>query len=124
MNMFYGASHAIFQRAQELRSTMTTAEEILWNVLGINNWKLKFRRQHPVANYVVDFYCHRIKLVIELDGAIHEVEEVKRHDTHRERHLKEFGLTVLRFKNVDVLNDTNGVLRTVEHAIEERSSSL
>src|SRR6185369_13752956 len=71
MNMFYGANHAIFQRAQELRSTMTTAEEILWNVLRINNWKLKFRRQHPVANYVVDFYCHRIRLVIELDGAIH-----------------------------------------------------
>ena len=123
MDMFYGANHAIFQRAQELRSTMTTAEEILWNVLRINNRKLKFRRQHPVGNYVVDFYCHRIKLIIELDGAIHEVEEVKRHDTNRERHLKEFGLRVLRFKNADVLNDTNGVLRTIEHAIEELSSS-
>ena len=57
-------------------------------------------------------------------ASIHEVEEVKRHDTHRERHLKELGLTVLRFKNADVLNDTNGVLRTIEHAIEELSGSL
>jgi cyclase len=66
--MFYGAGNLIFQCATELRSTMAASEEILWKDLHINEWKLKFRRQHPVANYVVDFYCHAIKLVIELDG--------------------------------------------------------
>jgi len=98
-NMFYGASHLIFQKAEELRNRMTPAEEILWKHIHINEWKLKFRRQHPIANYVADFYCHGIKLVIELDGGIHEVEEVKLYDETRENHLKELGLTILRFKN-------------------------
>ena len=76
-NMFYGASHLIFKRAEELRNRMTSAEEILWKHIHINEWKLKFRRQHPIWNYVVDFYCHGIKLVIELDGGIHDAEDVK-----------------------------------------------
>jgi cyclase len=57
-NMYYGASNLIFERAKELRNSMTAAEQILWNQLHINEWKLKFRRQHPIANYIVDFYCH------------------------------------------------------------------
>jgi cyclase len=104
-NMFYGASNLIFQRAEELRNTMTPAEEILWKEIHINEWKLKFRRQHPIALYVVDFYCHALKLVIELDGSVHDDGEVKRNDTKREQHLKELGLTVLRFKNEDVFKN-------------------
>ena len=77
-NMFYGASSEIFKRAGELRNKMTQAEEVLWKAIHINEWKLKFRRQHPVSRYIVDFYCHPIKLVIELDGGIHELAEIKR----------------------------------------------
>jgi len=99
MNMYYGASNFIFQRAEELRNTMTSAEVIIWKAIHINEWKLKFRRQHPIANYVVDFYCHALKLVIEIDGSIHEVDEVKRNDEYRQQHLKELGLQVLRFSN-------------------------
>ena len=77
-NMYYGASSLIFQKAEELRNRMTPAEEILWNAIHINEWKLKFRSQHPIANYVVDFYCHANKLVIEIDGSIHDEEEVKK----------------------------------------------
>jgi len=100
-NMFYGASHLIFQKAEELRNRMTPAEEVLWKHIHINEWKLKFRRQHPIANYVVDFYCHGIKLVVELDGGIHEAEDVKKYDAERENHLKELGLMFydLKMKN-------------------------
>jgi cyclase len=101
-NMFYGASHLIFQKAEELRNSMTVAEEMLWKHIHINEWHLKFRRQHPISNYVVDFYCHSVKLVIELDGGIHNTEEVKKYDEARENQLKDFGLTVLRFKNEEI----------------------
>jgi acetylglutamate kinase len=116
-NMFYGASHLIFQKAEELRNRMTPAEEILWKYIHINEWKLKFRRQHPIANYVADFYCHGIKLVIELDGGIHEHEEVKRYDETRENHLKELGLTILRFKNEEIFKNKKSVLEKIAETI-------
>lgn len=116
-NMYYGASHLIFEKAEELRNRTTSAEEILWKHIHINKWKLKFRRQHPIWNYVADFYCHGIKLVIELDGGIHEIEDVKRNDETRENYLKELGLTVLRFKNEEVYNNINVVLEKISNTI-------
>lgn len=122
MNMYYGASNIIFQKAEELRNRMTAAEEVLWNHIHINEWKLKFRRQHPVSNYVVDFYCHAIKLVIELDGGIHEVEDVKRYDAEREENLKGLGLTVIRFKNEEVLKQIKTVLKRISELIMKPAS--
>lgn len=116
-NMFFGANAEIFRRAEELRNRMTYAEEILWNALHINEWHLKFRRQHPLANYIVDFYCHEAKLVIELDGNIHEEEEIKKNDAAREAHLKDFNLTVLRFKNEEVINNTKAVVTKIKETI-------
>jgi acetylglutamate kinase len=118
-NMFYGASSFVFQRAEELRNRMTPSEEILWKSIHINEWKLRFRRQHPIANWVVDFYCHAVKLVIEVDGDIHEAEDVKRNDEEREKYLKNLGLTVLRFKNNDVFKNKNGVLAKISETISE-----
>lgn len=117
--MYYGASNLIFQRATELRAIMTPAEEILWNAIHINEWKLKFRRQHPIASYIVDFYCHSNKLVIEIDGLIHEEEEVKNNDTYREEHLRDLGLTVLRFKNEEVLKNKQTVLNIIYRTISD-----
>jgi len=116
-NMFYGASSFVFQRAEELRNRMTPSEEILWKSIHINEWKLKFRRQHPIANWVVDFYCHPIKLVIEVDGDIHETEDVKKIDEEREKYLKKLGLSVLRFKNEEVLKNKMGVLEKISETI-------
>jgi len=116
-NMYYGASHLIFQKAEELRNRMTPAEEVLWKLIHINEWKLKFRRQHPIWNYVADFYCHKLKLVIELDGGIHEQEEIKKYDEARENHLKEFGLTILRFKNEQVLSNSDEVMKEIAQTI-------
>ena len=88
-NMHYGASPVLFELAGELRARMTEAEEVLWNLIKINEWHLKFRRQHPIANYIADFYCHTVKLVIELDGGYHENKEVNVYDEAREKDIKE-----------------------------------
>ena len=121
--MFYGANSFVFQRAEELRNRMTPSEEILWKSIHINEWKLKFRRQHPIANWVVDFYCHAIKLVIEVDGDVHEADEFKRNDEDREKYLKNLGLTVLRFKNEELLKNKKAVLEKISETIENLQSS-
>ncbi|MEO6454189.1 MAG: acetylglutamate kinase [Ginsengibacter sp.] len=130
-NMFYGAGPIIFQRAEELRNKMTAAEKIIWDLIHINEWHLKFRRQHPISNYIADFYCHAIKLVIEIDGNIHEDEEVKQMDGTREQCLKDLGLSILRFKNEEVFKAPKKVLETIGKTINhlqrqslERDTSL
>ncbi len=122
-NMFYGAGHTIFQRAEELRKHMTSAETIIWKHIHINEWKLKFRRQHPILFYVVDFYCHQLKLVIEIDGGIHDNDEVKKNDKEREATLKSLGLTVIRFKNEDVYKRPKDVLEKIGQTIKALQSS-
>jgi acetylglutamate kinase len=116
-NMFYGATKLIFEKAEELRNRMTAAEEIVWNAIKINDFHLKFRRQHPISLYVADFYCHAIKLVIELDGGYHENEEVKKNDQAREKNIKDFGITILRFKNEEVINNLESVLQKIDDTI-------
>ncbi len=112
-NMFFGANPMLFELAEELRAKMTPAEEILWNAIKINEWHLKFRRQHPVAIYIADFYCHQVKLVIELDGGYHNNKEVKIYDDIRENDIKQFGINVLRFKNEEIFNNLNTVLNKI-----------
>ncbi len=112
-NMFYGANPMLFELAEELRAKMTPAEEILWNAIKINEWHLKFRRQHPISLYIADFYCHQTKLVIELDGGYHHNKEVKIYDAKREDDLKDYGITVLRFKNEEIFTDLNNVLNKI-----------
>ena len=121
--MFYGASSIILQRAEELRNTMTSAERIIWKHLHINPWRIKFRRQHPISNYVVDFYCHQLKLVIEIDENIHDHDEVKRNDTARENELKSLGLRVMRFKNEQVYKNSNSVLEQIDETVNLLRSS-
>ncbi|HVF80301.1 MAG TPA: DUF559 domain-containing protein, partial [Flavisolibacter sp.] len=116
-NMFYGAGHLIFQRAEELRKNMTSAENIIWKHIHINEWKVKFRRQHPILFYVVDFYCHQLKLVIEIDGGIHDDDEVKKKDKEREHCLKTLGLTVIRFTNEEVYQNPNAVIKKIDQTI-------
>jgi acetylglutamate kinase len=122
-NMYYGASASVFKKAEELRINMTSAERIIWKHVHINPWKLKFRRQHPISNFIADFYCHHIKLVIEIDGDIHGVEEIKQYDAAREQSLKELGLNILRFKNDEVFKNTNVVLEKIDETIRVLRSS-
>ena len=97
-------------RARELRSVQTEAERKLWQCLrGGQLGGLKFRRQHPIAPYVADFYCDALKLVVELDGSQHTAEA----DAVRTRALEAQGLTVLRFWDNDVLVQTEAAVQAI-----------
>jgi very-short-patch-repair endonuclease len=112
--MFSGADKLIFKRASQLRKQQTFAEEILWNYLRAKPFGLKFRRQHPFSCYILDFYCHSLKLAIEVDGSIHKEEEVKRNDEIREKQLEQEGLTFLRFTNEQIKLKPEEVIRKLE----------
>ena len=93
---------------------MTPAEKALWRLLRDRSLAhLKFRRQHPIGDYITDFYCHELKLVVEVDGDIHQLPERKAADADREADLKSLGFTVLRFTNQQVLASPRWVLRTI-----------
>jgi cyclase len=100
--MFYGANNLIFERAKELRGNLTHAELVLWGYLKQRPLGFKFRRQHPLGIYIVDFYCHALNLVIEVDGSIHDSVDIKVKDEQRQKDLKNDGLVVLRFRNEQV----------------------
>jgi cyclase len=120
--MFAGADHLLFKRAAELRKQQTHAEEVLWSYLRTKPLGFKFRRQHPYLNYILDFYCHQLKLVIEADGSIHEKEEVKENDAVRQSRLKDHGFTVLRFSNVEIRNKPEEVVAKIEHHLSKSTA--
>ncbi len=79
----------------------------------------KFNRQKPILNYIVDFYCKSLNLVIEIDGASHAHEEMATYDQKRQQELEAIGLKVIRFDDLEVKNDMSNVLRVIENYIEE-----
>ena len=100
------------QAARYLRQNLTPAEAQLWSALrGRQLAGLKFRRQHPVGQFIVDFYCPSCKLVIEVDGEIHTQQTA--YDEARTQHLQLFGYRVLRFTNEEVLSDLQTVLTCI-----------
>jgi cyclase len=117
--MHYGASKQIFQNAYALRKDMTEAEKKLWERLCKNQLGVKIRRQHPLLNYVADFYCHQVKLIIEIDGGIHLVKENKEYDKSRDEVMTQYELKILRFTNNDVLNDIDNVVGKIKNTIKE-----
>jgi cyclase len=113
-NMFYGAGHLIFEKAKQLRNSVTPTEMILWGRLKESFPTIKFRRQHPISFYIVDFYCHTKKLVIEIDGSIHDLEEIKIKDKLRQKELEVLGLKVIRFTTKEITNELESVLKIIE----------
>ena len=108
-------------RARELRREQTPAEEALWSLLRDRRLlRLKFRRQVPIGRFIVDFYCHRERLVIELDGTVHEEPSQIAHDEDRDLHLRAVGMTVLRFSNQRVFEEPQAVLREIREAADSR----
>ena len=97
--------------AKYMRHTATDGEHMMWQVLRAKRFmNLKFRRQHVIQPYIVDFYCHEIGLVIELDGSQHGSDDVIEYDAERTKFLQDLGLTVVRYWNHDVLSRTDVVL--------------
>lgn len=105
---------------QALRNNLTPAEATLWKALKaaqING--LKFRRQHGIGPYVMDFYCPSIKLCIELDGEVHNMHGAYLHDSERTRFLNENGVTVMRFENEIVFKNINAIIESIVAYEEE-----
>jgi cyclase len=115
--MFEGASHLIFENAKKLRNTMTDSETFLWMHLrnGING--LKFRRQHPIGLYIADFFCYKVKLIVEIDGSIHNKKEIQIQDKLKEDDLIKWGYHIIRFTNKEVHQDVDKVLERIKDKI-------
>jgi very-short-patch-repair endonuclease len=113
------ASREMVARAKELRRASTPAEVALWN--GLRGWGVgKFRRQHPLDRFVLDFYHQGAKLCVELDGGVHDTPDQRARDEARTAALEAMGVRVLRFRNEDVLGDTAGVMRRIKRELERR----
>ena len=116
---------ALLAFARDLRRQATDAETLLWRFLRDRNIEgAKFRRQHPCPPYVLDFYCHELKLAVELDGSQHNEEPGRVRDARGDHALAERGILVLRFWNNDVLGQTEGVLTAIYQAIVDRGGAV
>jgi very-short-patch-repair endonuclease len=105
------------ERARELRHEMTPAENTLWQELRGNKLGVHFRRQQVIAGFIVDFYCHKAGLVIELDGGVHDEETQKESDARKDKALNELGLRIIRFRNEEVLKDISQVVGRIRELI-------
>jgi len=101
---------------------MTKAEVVLWQQIRQKQFGVQFHRQVPIDNFIVDFYCHELRLAIEVDGLTHSFEEVAAKDEIKENTLNSLGIMLLRFEDNDVLNDMDNVIRVLDYAIEELNS--
>ncbi len=112
--IYFGAKPELLRIAAELRHSMTESEKILWEKL--RNRKLlgyRFRRQHPINEFVVDFFCFEVMLAIEIDGSVHNDSYQKERDKERTEILNRFGIKVIRFENEQVKTNMNFVLDTI-----------
>lgn len=124
-DMYYGAVPELFKFAKELRRNPTQAEEYLWNRL--RNKQLldyKFRRQHPVNKYKADFYCHKLKYVIEVDGGYHLNMEQSKYDFNRDGEMRDLGILVKRFRNEQILNNIDNIIESISKDIISRAGLL
>lgn len=123
--MFYNAKPSLFEKAKKLRKNMTHSEEKLWDVLKRKQIQsLCFRAQHPVDIFIADFYCHELKLVIEIDGEYHMQHDQKEYDIGRENELESFGIKVIRFTNDQLEKNISEVLNKIEQVCNTRKSEL
>ncbi len=107
----------LLQRAQELHKQQTPTEQILWECLRNRRFlNAKFRRQHNIGQFIVDFYCHKAKLILELDGEVHNFQKIE--DASRDEWMQAHGLRVLRFGNSEVLDNLVEVLGVIAEVLE------
>ncbi len=109
------------KNAQSLRKNQTKEESLLWYQF-LRRYPCQFRRQYVIGNYIVDFYCHRAKLVVELDGSQHYDPEGINRDAERTQYLESLGIMVLRFSNLDVLQRFQSVCEMIDNVVKERTA--
>ena len=123
--MFYDARPITFKRAASLRRNLTESEKILWTRLSKNQLNgLRFKRQHPIGKYIADFYCHKHKLVIEIDGLYHNDNNQKEKDATRDQTMQDKGLNILRFTNDEVRQSVDTVISKIEDYLAQARGSL
>lgn len=110
--MYLPYNKNLVQRAKELRKNMTLAEKKLWYDY-LRDFKYRVHRQRPIDNFIVDFYCPQLKLVIEIDGDSHYIENAQEYDRQRTEILQGYGLKVIRFNNHEVLDNLAGVVTII-----------
>jgi very-short-patch-repair endonuclease len=121
--MLYYGNRELVRRARKLRSNMTKAEIILWSRLRskqINGYK--FRRQQPLLDYIVDFYCEDLKLIIEVDGEIHFLSEKINYDSKRNNMLKANGYNIIHLSNFEIETEINSTINKIISYISENLS--
>jgi len=121
--MHYDAAGQLFSFSKELRENETPSEKELWKHLRKNLLGVKFRRQHPIGNYIADFYCHPARLIVELDGEYHQTEDQKRYDSSREEVLSQLGVKVIRFTNDEVFSGIDSVLGRIKQEVARKAST-
>lgn len=108
--------------SRKLRKNMTDAEKFLWSkIRGKQLQECQFYRQKIIGNYIVDFYCAKAKLIIELDGGQHYTNEGKAKDETRDKYMQCHGLKVLRFSDIEVFKNTDGVLEEISKYLSLQS---
>ena len=115
--------HNLIPRAKDLRKNATKQENHLWYDF-LRTYPLRFQRQKTISGFIVDFYCHEAKLVVEVDGAQHYEEEDLAYDARRTASLERFGLTILRFTNGDINQRFSAVCEQIDHVVKESIASL
>ena len=120
---FTGYQSLSKNNARSLRRNMTEEERKLW-FLFLRTYSVKWYRQRPIDSYIVDFYCSKAKLVVELDGSQHYRPDGIEADQNRTEKLKQYGLEVLRFSNLDVRTNFYGVCTLIDEAVRKRMGEL
>ena len=105
--------------SRQLREHMTDAENCLWAKIRLKETGCQFYRQKPIGDYIVDFFCPKAKLVIEVDGSRHFSDEMLEYDRVRDEYMSSLGLRVLRFTNNDVLTNMDGVVERILETMRE-----
>ena len=105
--------------SQTLRKNQTKEESLLWNCF-LKKYIVQFRRQYIIGQYIVDFYCHKAKLVIELDGSGHYEPEIIQKDRIRTEYLESLGISVLRFTNLDIKRNFSAVCEKIDLTVQKR----
>jgi very-short-patch-repair endonuclease len=119
--MYFGANLETQELANNLRMKTTPMEKVLWQSLRNKNiMGVKFRRQQTIYCFIADFYCHELRLVVEVDGPIHQLKERLEKDRNRTAEFNRFGIKVLRFTNQEIKDNISKVIKSIREEIKER----
>ncbi len=117
--IYFGAGPELLKLAGDLRKSMTPAEKVLWERLRNRQVKgYRFRRQHPVKDFIVDFFCYDAMLVVEVDGSVHDELSQKERDEQHRMIFNRLGIMEIRFTNEEVIDQTDQVLKRIESALK------